>query len=63
MAQQAGYEISLADLTRYQESWGVELDDQELEQVAGGGGDIGAQIFGCLVLLLLQFQDCKWADK
>lgn len=59
-AQEAGYDISQADLTRYQESRGAELGDQELEQVAGGAGDIGAQIFGCLVLLSLKSQDCKW---
>ena len=37
MAQEAGFDVSKADLLRYQSKQTLELSDKELESVAGGG--------------------------
>ena len=37
MAKEAGFDVSKADLLRYQANQTLELSDEELETVAGGG--------------------------
>ena len=37
MAKEAGFDVSKADLLRYQAKQTLELSDEELEGVAGGG--------------------------
>jgi predicted ribosomally synthesized peptide with nif11-like leader len=38
MAKEAGFDVSKADWLRYQAKQTLELNDEELEGVAGGGG-------------------------
>ncbi len=38
MAKEAGFEVSKADWLKYQAKQTLQLSDEELEEVAGGGG-------------------------
>ena len=40
IAKDAGFDISKADWLRYQAKQTIELSDEELEGIAGGGGDL-----------------------
>ena len=42
IAKDAGFDISKADWLRYQAKQTIELSDEELEGVAGGGGLFGS---------------------
>ena len=42
MAKEAGFDVSKADWLRYQAKQTLELSDEELEGVAGGGAGAGA---------------------
>ena len=48
IAKEAGFDVSKADWLKYQEKQTLELDDEELEGVAGGRLDPRTGRYGCL---------------
>ena len=50
MAKEADFDVSKADLLRYQANQTLELSDEELEGVAGGGGLTSDFWCGCSLL-------------
>jgi predicted ribosomally synthesized peptide with nif11-like leader len=50
VAKDAGFDVSKADLLEYQSQQTLELSDEDLEKVAGGGGiRVRGEVFGKLV--------------
>jgi predicted ribosomally synthesized peptide with nif11-like leader len=47
-AKEAGFDVSQADLLRYQAKQAFELSDDELETVAGGN-DVAGQVFADVI--------------
>lgn len=50
MAKEAGFDVSKADLLKYQEKQTLELSNEELEGVAGGNGGTFCMPFAIWVL-------------
>lgn len=57
LAKEAGFDVSKADWLKYQAKQTLELSDEELEAVAGGGGGIVCHSQGVeeVALLILMF--------
>ena len=49
LIKEAGFDVSKADWLKYQGEQTLELSDEELEGVAGGGGFTDAQCNGALM--------------
>lgn len=53
LMKEAGFEVSKADLLKYQANHALELSDQDLEKVAGGqAGNVGEAIWSGFWLFL-----------
>jgi len=49
IAMQAGFDVSKEDWLKYQAKQTLELSDEELESVAGGGKSVGANETACFI--------------
>jgi len=54
IAKEAGFDVSKADWLRYQARHTLELSEEELERVAGGGGECASMVKNCS-----SYETCK----
>ena len=59
LVKEAGFDVSKADWLKYQAKQTIELSDEELEGVSGGGGTIPILSIACHCLLLI----CGYSKK
>ena len=55
LAQEAGFDVSKADLLKHQAKQTLELSDEELEEVSGGGTSLAASIVPAVCFTLAPF--------